>query len=275
MRRRETGRWGDTVCDVVGAHGQFALSMVSPKFEFRNPKAWSRAWNIAGQAIQTWNLPRDQRQLVVPYADHFIVAESVSPDWIKGPPLATIGAHNFYRVNYGRSRPIRARAATGCAAAGRGARPCSAPAHGLDVAAVHAHPVAAPQSIAVVLRVADLAAVVHAHADAVAGIVIPVLLLDVMPDRATGQGARDGGRLASIAVSDRIAEQATSDRTNGGARAEVVVAMSDAIDRIDRALVTAMTRECVAAGHAQRRDGDQQRGKSMHQPVHHAYSVSR
>jgi spore germination cell wall hydrolase CwlJ-like protein len=99
MRRRETGRWGDTVCDVVGAHGQFALSMVSPILEFRIPKAWSRAWNIAGQAIQTWNLPRDQRQLVVPYADHFIVAESVSPDWIKGPPLATIGAHNFYRVN--------------------------------------------------------------------------------------------------------------------------------------------------------------------------------
>jgi hypothetical protein len=35
----------------------------------------------------------------VPNADHFILADSISPAWIKGPPLATIGAHNFYRVN--------------------------------------------------------------------------------------------------------------------------------------------------------------------------------
>lgn len=99
MRRRETGRWGDSVCDVVNAPAQFALSMTSESFNFRNPKAWSRAWDIAGRAIQVWNLPAEQRKLVVPYADHFIVADSVSPDWIKGPPLATIGAHNFYRVN--------------------------------------------------------------------------------------------------------------------------------------------------------------------------------
>ncbi len=99
MRRRETGRWGDSVCDVVRAPAQFALSMTDERFNFRNPKAWSRAWDIAGRAIAVWNLPPDQRQLVVPYADHFIVADSVSPDWIKGPPLATIGAHNFYRVN--------------------------------------------------------------------------------------------------------------------------------------------------------------------------------
>lgn len=99
MRRRESGRWGNNVCDVVKARGQFALSMTSGNFEFRNPTAWSHAWDIAGNAIATWKLPRSERKMVVPHADHFVVANSVSPNWIKGPPLATIGAHDFYRAN--------------------------------------------------------------------------------------------------------------------------------------------------------------------------------
>jgi spore germination cell wall hydrolase CwlJ-like protein len=99
MRRHEGGHWGDTVCDVVEAHGQFALSMTSRHFKFHNPRAWQKAWKIAGRAITTWTLPRDERKFVVPHADHFVVANSVMPDWITGPPLATIGAHNFYQVN--------------------------------------------------------------------------------------------------------------------------------------------------------------------------------
>ena len=99
LRRRESGRWGDDVCSVVNAPGQFALSRTSKNFVFDAPQAWQEAWTIAGRALDMWSLPREQRRFVVPNADHFVAADSVSPAWIKGPPLATIGAHNFYRIN--------------------------------------------------------------------------------------------------------------------------------------------------------------------------------
>ncbi|MBZ0222499.1 MAG: cell wall hydrolase [Dokdonella sp.] len=99
LRRRESGRWGSTVCDVVRSPGQFALSTTDAEFVLRNPEAWAKAWEVAGRVIDTWSLPRAQRHLVVPHADHFLLADSVSPNWAKGPPLTTIGAHNFYRIN--------------------------------------------------------------------------------------------------------------------------------------------------------------------------------
>jgi spore germination cell wall hydrolase CwlJ-like protein len=99
MRRRENGRWGATVCDVVRAPGQFATATTNVAYRLANPRAWQKAWAVAGRAIETWSLPSNRRKLVVPNADHFILADSISPAWIKGPPLATIGAHNFYRVN--------------------------------------------------------------------------------------------------------------------------------------------------------------------------------
>jgi spore germination cell wall hydrolase CwlJ-like protein len=99
MRRRESGRWGSSVCDVVRAPGQFATATTSEKFVLDSPAAWQKAWTIADRAISMWSLPSNKRKFVVPHADHFVVADSVSPSWIKGPPLATIGAHNFYRIN--------------------------------------------------------------------------------------------------------------------------------------------------------------------------------
>ncbi len=99
LRRRESGRWGADVCSVVEAPGQFALSRTSKNYLFDAPQAWQEAWAIAGRALDMWALPRDKRKFVVPNADHFVAADSVSPTWIKGPPLATIGAHNFYRIN--------------------------------------------------------------------------------------------------------------------------------------------------------------------------------
>ena len=99
MRRREAGRWGATVCDVVRSPGQFALTTTNVNYVLANPKAWQKAWQVADRAIEIWTLPSEQRKFVVPHADHFIVADSTSPNWIKGPPLATIGAHNFYRIN--------------------------------------------------------------------------------------------------------------------------------------------------------------------------------
>lgn len=99
MRRRESGRWGSTVCEVVKAPGQFALSMTKPDFELANPKAWTKAWQVAGRTIAMWSLPEDKRKFVVPDADHFVAGDIASPAWSKGPPIATIGAHSFYRIN--------------------------------------------------------------------------------------------------------------------------------------------------------------------------------
>jgi spore germination cell wall hydrolase CwlJ-like protein len=100
LRRREGGRWGTNVCAVVNAPGQFALSSTNKNFVFDTPQAWQEAWAIAGRALDMWSLPLAQRKFVVPHADHFVLADSASPPaWIKGPPLATIGAHNFYRTN--------------------------------------------------------------------------------------------------------------------------------------------------------------------------------
>jgi spore germination cell wall hydrolase CwlJ-like protein len=99
MRRRESGRWGDSVCDVVRAPRQFATATTSQNFVVANPDAWRKAWQIAARTITMWSLPIRQRKFVVPHADHFVTADSISPSWIKGPPLATIGAHNFYRLN--------------------------------------------------------------------------------------------------------------------------------------------------------------------------------
>ncbi|KAB2899163.1 MAG: cell wall hydrolase [Dokdonella sp.] len=99
MRRRDSGRWGDTVCDVVRAPGQFALTTTHPGYTLRNARAWAKAWNIAGHAIHMWSLPIDRRKLVVPDANHFVLADSVAPAWSKGASPTTIGAHSFYHVN--------------------------------------------------------------------------------------------------------------------------------------------------------------------------------
>lgn len=99
MRRRESGRWGRTACDVVRSPGQFATATMPDATEILNPVAWKTALQVAGRSLTMWSLPRDRRKFVVPDADHFILADSSSPGWIKGPPLATIGAHNFYRIN--------------------------------------------------------------------------------------------------------------------------------------------------------------------------------
>ncbi|MFI4968794.1 MAG: cell wall hydrolase [Lysobacterales bacterium] len=99
MRRRERGHWGSSVCDVVRAPSQFATTTTSENFVVGNADAWRKAWQVAERAITMWSLPRRQRKFVVPNADHFVLADSASPNWIKGPPLATIGAHNFYRIN--------------------------------------------------------------------------------------------------------------------------------------------------------------------------------
>lgn len=99
LRRRDHGRWGDTVCKVVTAPGQFAVSTTHKGYVLRNPDAWGKAWRVAGDVMHNWSLPHEQREQVVPDADHFAIAEQVSPSWMIGEPLRKIGAHSFYRVN--------------------------------------------------------------------------------------------------------------------------------------------------------------------------------
>ena len=99
MRRREDGRWGDSVCEVVSARLQFAISTTPKNYMLRNPDAWNKAWLVADHALQMWDLPAAQREFVVPDADHFVAEEKASPAWMKGQPVAVIGAHSFYRVN--------------------------------------------------------------------------------------------------------------------------------------------------------------------------------
>ncbi|TAH41024.1 MAG: cell wall hydrolase [Gammaproteobacteria bacterium] len=99
LRRRESGRWGDSICEVVNAPLQFAISTTNKNYMLKNPQAWDRAWKVADHALQMWELPSDQRRFVVPKANHFVAEAKASPSWMKGEPLAVIGAHSFYRVN--------------------------------------------------------------------------------------------------------------------------------------------------------------------------------
>ncbi|GLQ86965.1 cell wall hydrolase [Dyella flagellata] len=98
MRRRERGQWGDTVCKVVKAPHQFALSTTSPGQEVDNLVAFQKAWDIAGKSIENWGLPVDERHLLVPHADHFATA-AVAPAWSRNQHAIIIGDHKFYSIN--------------------------------------------------------------------------------------------------------------------------------------------------------------------------------
>jgi spore germination cell wall hydrolase CwlJ-like protein len=98
MRRRERGQWGDTVCEVVTAPHQFATTTVPGSFEITNLDAFHKAWEIAGQTIYDWQLPKNERRMLVPRADHFATA-TISPAWSRNKQGITIGDHTFYAVN--------------------------------------------------------------------------------------------------------------------------------------------------------------------------------
>ena len=98
LRRRENGRWGGNVCQVVMQHKQFAPAFMSKQFRIRHWRAWDRAWRISGDALAMWNLPVKIRRQVVPGADHFYAHNLVRPAWAQGEPVAVIQDHSFYRV---------------------------------------------------------------------------------------------------------------------------------------------------------------------------------
>ncbi|TNJ33455.1 cell wall hydrolase [Arenimonas terrae] len=98
LRRRDSGQWGESVCEVVTARKQFAPTIVHPGLRMKNLQAWERAVQVAFQAQQDWQLPAGERREVVPGASHFAALDLANPAWATAPRVATIGDHTFFRV---------------------------------------------------------------------------------------------------------------------------------------------------------------------------------
>lgn len=98
LRRRDSGIWGDTVCDVVTARKQFAPTIVSPRTRLTNTEAWAESVTIALEAQRNWELPPGERKEIVPGASHFLAHAIASPSWRNAYQVATIGDHTFLRV---------------------------------------------------------------------------------------------------------------------------------------------------------------------------------
>lgn len=98
LRRRDSGLWGDTVCDVVTARKQFAPTIVSPGTRLNNTEAWAEAVTVALEAERNWALPAGERKEIVPGASHFLAHAIASPSWRNAYQVATIGDHTFLRV---------------------------------------------------------------------------------------------------------------------------------------------------------------------------------
>ncbi len=98
LRRRDSGLWGDNLCDVVTARAQFAPSIVSPGTRLGNTEAWAEAVTIALEAEHNWGLQAGKRKEIVPGASHFMAHAIANPSWRNSYQVATIGDHTFYRV---------------------------------------------------------------------------------------------------------------------------------------------------------------------------------
>jgi spore germination cell wall hydrolase CwlJ-like protein len=99
QRRFASGQWGNSLCTVLTARGQFALSTTNKSYIFSDVDSWRQAWMVAGISMAEWSLPEQWRVDLVPKADHFFAAETSQPEWAKGRPLAVIGDHLFYRAD--------------------------------------------------------------------------------------------------------------------------------------------------------------------------------
>ena len=105
LRRRDSGLWGDTLCDVVTARSQFAPTLVPRSTVLSNTVAWERSVGIAFEAERNWALPTGERKEVVPGASHFMAHAIARPSWRNAYQVATIGDHTFLRVQSLRPRP--------------------------------------------------------------------------------------------------------------------------------------------------------------------------
>lgn len=99
LRRQEGSAGKRDVCQIVTAPWQFAPATTPKSFTLRDQPAWDKAWRIAGEAMHMWQLPAEQRVVVVPDANHFVRLDMASPAWAKGDPVRTIGEHSFYAID--------------------------------------------------------------------------------------------------------------------------------------------------------------------------------
>jgi spore germination cell wall hydrolase CwlJ-like protein len=100
MRRKDSGLWGDSVCEVVNAPKQFAPTLVNPGTKITSLAAWEQAIDVTLQTQRNWDQPVAQREEVVPGASHFAALRIASPSWQTYPRVAKIGDHTFFRANY-------------------------------------------------------------------------------------------------------------------------------------------------------------------------------
>ena len=98
LRRRDSGLWGDSVCEVVTARKQFAPTIVSPNTRLTNTEAWGEAVTVALEAERNWALPDGERQEIVPGASHFLAHAIAAPSWRNAYQIARIGDHTFLKV---------------------------------------------------------------------------------------------------------------------------------------------------------------------------------
>lgn len=98
LRRRDSGLWGNSVCEVVTARKQFAPTLVSPNTHLANTEAWAEVVDVALAAERNWALPPGQRRELVPDASHFVALELASPSWRNAYQVAVIGDHTFLKV---------------------------------------------------------------------------------------------------------------------------------------------------------------------------------
>jgi spore germination cell wall hydrolase CwlJ-like protein len=114
LRRQESGRWGESVCEVVTAPKQFAPTLVGANANVGGDlAAWERAVHVALAAQKDWQKPLGQRNEVVPGASHFVALGLAQPAWRHSPKVATIGDHTFLKVDRLRTRAEREAAEVG------------------------------------------------------------------------------------------------------------------------------------------------------------------
>ncbi len=110
LRRRDSGLWGDSMCEVVTARKQFAPTLVSPQTRLSNSEAWAAAVTVALEAERNWALPPDERKEIVPGASHFLAHAIASPSWRNAYQVARIGDHTFLKVQTLKALKHKARA---------------------------------------------------------------------------------------------------------------------------------------------------------------------
>ena len=104
LRRKDSGLWGDSMCDVVTARKQFAPTLLPPGTRLGNSEAWAKAVTVAMEAESNWALPPGERKEIVPGASHFMAHAIAAPSWRNAYQVATIGDHTFLKVQTLRPR---------------------------------------------------------------------------------------------------------------------------------------------------------------------------